>query len=408
MAILNRIVNILILLLVIAAGVFSYMLFGKRESLTKGMESMAAAISNTAATLDDGGASGTKAAGSLKKADLDHKKDFSALLPKLNDTAKEIVRQRNDLAKALAQTGRELGAKNVKEASLRRVDNFAGECKNLQSAVKAYKDNANGVKNQFVAIGRSLKADVKMADLDGTGYREASQKIQDKAETLRKESDTTAGDIAYAKNRLGVSIGKYSTNTSKFWREAVDKRAKDIQKINSERGKFERLSKSQEKEISKLKEEKKALEDQVKTKDKEIARQLKIITDDGKKPEPALKLMPDSPECYKEVRGTVQYVNREYGFVQIDIGKDYQIEQEYGVMKNIVSFPLQPGLTMTVSRGSGENAEIVATILVKTVNKNNSICNVIKGNVADIREKDHVFFSSEDMAAIPAALSKGK
>ena len=118
--------------------------------------------------------------------------------------------------------------------------------------------------------------------------------------------------------------------------------------------------------------------------------------------------MPDSPECYKEVRGTVQYVNREYGFVQIDIGKDYQIEQEYGVMKNIVSFPLQPGLTMTVSRGSGENAEIVATILVKTVNKNNSICNVIKGNVADIREKDHVFFSSEDMAAIPAALSKGK
>ena len=408
MAILNRIVNILILLLVIAAGVFSYMLFGKRESLTKGMESMAATISNTAATLDDGGASGTKAAGSLKKADLDHKKDFSALLPKLNDTAKEIVRQRNDLAKALAQTGRELGAKNVKEASLRRVDNFAGECKNLQSAVKAYKDNANGVKNQFVAIGRSLKADVKMADLDGTGYREASQKIQDKAETLRKESDTTASDIAYAKNRLGVSIGKYSTNTSKFWREAVDKRAKDIQKINSERGKFERLSKSQEKEISKLKEEKKALEDQVKTKDKEIARQLKIITDDGKKPEPALKLMPDSPECYKEVRGTVQYVNREYGFVQIDIGKDYQIEQEYGVMKNIVSFPLQPGLTMTVSRGSGENAEIVATILVKTVNKNNSICNVIKGNVADIREKDHVFFSSEDMAAIPAALSKGK
>ena len=408
MAVLNRIVNILILLLVIAAGVFSYMLFGKRESLTKGMESMAAAISNTAATLDDGGASGTKAAGSLKKADLDHKKDFSALLPKLNDTAKEIVRQRNDLAKALAQTGRELGAKNVKEASLRRVDNFAGECKNLQSAVKAYKDNANGVKNQFVAIGRSLKADVKMTDLDGTGYREASQKIQDKAETLRKESDTTASDIAYAKNRLGVSIGKYSTNTSKFWREAVDKRAKDIQKLSSERGKFERLSKSQEKEISKLKEEKKALEDQVKTKDKEIARQLKIITDDGKKPEPALKLMPDSPECYKEVRGTVQYVNREYGFVQIDIGKDYQIEQEYGVMKNIVSFPLQPGLTMTVSRGSGENAEIVATILVKTVNKNNSICNVIKGNVADIREKDHVFFSSEDMAAIPAALSKGK
>ena len=69
---------------------------------------------------------------------------------------------------------------------------------------------------------------------------------------------------------------------------------------------------------------------------------------------------------------------------------------------------LQKGHAHNVRRGSGENAEIVATILVKTVNENNSICNVIKGNVSDIREKDHVFFSSEDMAAIPAALSKGK
>ena len=60
MAVLNRIVNILILVLVITAGVFSFMLYSKRENLTKGMKNMADAINKTAATLDRGSGTNTK------------------------------------------------------------------------------------------------------------------------------------------------------------------------------------------------------------------------------------------------------------------------------------------------------------------------------------------------------------
>ena len=405
MAILNRIVNILILVLVIAAGVFSYMLFDKRESLTGGMKEMAKAVAQTAGTLDDGGASGTKAANTLKVSELDHKKDFKSLLPTLNKTAGEIVAQRNDLAKTIVQAGKSLSV-DVKVDSLKLVDNSKNEVGKFLTGVENYKRNTEGVKSAFVKIGEKVGAGVKKSDLSGEGYNLASDKIMAKVDVINKESRITKTDIAYAKRVLGVAGNNYSTNTSKFWKEAVDKRAKQIRDITAERNKFKNLSGKQEKEIAKLKEEKANLEAELKKTGKELANRIKIITDDGKKPEPALKLQSDSPECYHYVKGSVEYVNREYGFVQIDIGKDYTIEQEYGVMKNIVRFPLQAGLTMTVTRGSGENAEVVGTIFVKTVNENNAICNVIKGSVSDIREKDTVFFSPADIARIPAAVKR--
>ena len=100
------------------------------------------------------------------------------------------------------------------------------------------------------------------------------------------------------------------------------------------------------------------------------------------------------------------YVNEEYGFVQINIGKNYVIVQEYGTKKNNVHFPMQSGLRMTIARGTGENVVPVAKILVKTVNDESSICNVVEGAVAEINVGDDVFFNKDDRAVIPAAKIK--
>lgn len=431
MAILNRIVNILILLLIIAAGVFSYMLFQKRESLTKGMKDMAGAIANTAKTLDDGGASGTKAANNLKPADLDHKKDFKKVLPDLDKTAREIVAQRNSLAKSIETASRTLGASGVKSVALRRVDNYEGECKKFQGAVRSFKENSDGVKRAFVTVGNTVNARISVSELEGTGYTVAANKIKAKVTEIRNEHNTVMRDMGYIKGKLGVAGRNYSTNTARFWRAEVDKRAEAIRKIVRERADYKRLSENQAKEIEKYKKllagdgkenersariaslrndlnqnkiGKGGIFQLVSDQKGRIDHLEQVITDDGKKPMPALQLKPDSPECYKEVRGSIEYVNNEYGFVQINIGKNYMIVQEYGIKKNNVHFPLQAGLTMTVVRGSGDTAEFVAKILVKTVNADNAICNVIKGNVSDIKVKDKVFFSDEDIAGIPAAL----
>lgn len=402
MAILNRIVNILILLLVIAAGVFSYMLFDKRESLTRGMKDMAQAISGTAKTLDDGGASGTKAANNLKETDLDHKKAFKNVLPELNKTAREIVNQRNSLARSIEKAGKTLGATGVKSASLRLVDNYENECKKFQNAVEAYKENADGVKSAFVSVGRNVGANLKASELEGEGYKDASKKILAKVNDIRNENSTIVRDMDYIRNKMGVS-SRYSTNTARFWREAVDKKAREINTVKAERAKFKVLSERQAREITQLKKTIEARDRSIEDHKGRIDHLEQVITDDGKKPMPALQLKADSPECYREVKGSIEYVNEEYGFVQIDIGKNYVIVQEYGVKKNNVHFPLQSGLTMTVIRGSGESTEVVAKILVKTVNADNAICNVIKGRVSDIRVKDRVIFSDEDIAGIPSA-----
>lgn len=402
MAILNRIVNILILLLVIAAGVFSYMLFDKRESLTRGMKDMAQAISGTAKTLDDGGASGTKAANNLKEADLDHKKAFKNVLPELNKTAREIVNQRNSLARSIEKAGKTLGATGVKSASLRLVDNYENECKKFQNAIEAYKENADGVKSAFVSVGRNVGANLKASELEGEGYKDASKKILAKVNDIRNENSTIVRDMDYIRNKMGVS-SRYSTNTARFWREAVDKKAREINTVKAERAKFKALSERQAREITQLKKTIEARDRSIEDHKGRIDHLEQVITDDGKKPMPALQLKADSPECYREVKGSIEYVNEEYGFVQIDIGKNYVIVQEYGVKKNNVHFPLQSGLTMTVIRGSGESTEVVAKILVKTVNADNAICNVIKGRVSDIRVKDRVIFSDEDIAGIPSA-----
>ena len=63
MRIVNRIVNILVLIFAITAAVFSYLLFEKREKMIDGWEKMANAISQSAKALDE--KSGTKLSSEL-------------------------------------------------------------------------------------------------------------------------------------------------------------------------------------------------------------------------------------------------------------------------------------------------------------------------------------------------------
>ena len=128
MVILNRVMNILILLATIAAVVFSYLLFSKREKLVNGWAQMASAITTAAKTLDDGGASGTTAVKDLPDAKLKHTNydELGQVLPKLKDNIAKVITQRNDLSKSMQDAAKTLSIAGV-------------DSKNIKS-VKAYKD----------------------------------------------------------------------------------------------------------------------------------------------------------------------------------------------------------------------------------------------------------------------------
>ena len=154
MAVLNRIVNILILVLVITAGVFSFMLYSKRENLTKGMKNMADAINKTAATLDRG--SGTNTKNKLAGDALGHKNgpDFKGALKELDNAAGKVISQRDALAQSIAVAGKTLGGSTLNKDALMRVDGYDAQCKEFSKTVKDYKAKADGVRNEFVSVGK--------------------------------------------------------------------------------------------------------------------------------------------------------------------------------------------------------------------------------------------------------------
>ena len=102
MKVTNIVLSILILLLSVAAAVFSYFLFEKRSQFVTGWGKMAQTINTSAAELDKG--SGTRSASELTFAALSHENyaNLDSLLPKLPAQSKKIINERNNLARALA------------------------------------------------------------------------------------------------------------------------------------------------------------------------------------------------------------------------------------------------------------------------------------------------------------------
>ena len=95
----------------------------------------------------------------------------------------------------------------------------------------------------------------------------------------------------------------------------------------------------------------------------------------------------------------IEYIDKEYGFVTINIGKNYSFVQRYGIKDNHVVFPLHSGKVMTVVRNPESNNPLfIAKIVVSRVDDNSSICNLVSGKVDLLQEGDSVFFTDEDIA----------
>ena len=97
MVILNRIINILILLAAIAAAVFSYLLFSKREKLIDGWSQMANAVNATAKVLDkDSGTNYSTTDLTAEKLGHANYDNLGSNLKKLNEAVTKVRDQRND------------------------------------------------------------------------------------------------------------------------------------------------------------------------------------------------------------------------------------------------------------------------------------------------------------------------
>ena len=406
MVILNRVINILILLAAIAAVVFSYLLFSKREQLVNGWGQMATAINSAAQTLDDAGASGTSAARDLAADKLKHTnyEQLGQILPKLKDNVSKVIAQRNDLSDNIQKAAARLSIQKVNTKDLKNVAAYKDQERIFLSGVEQFRSNRDKISQSYASTFSRFGASVSPAKLNNpstidTEVNKGNMKVTD---ALNRKS-TYESSIARMSRAIGVTSPRLS---GPAYRAELDKTVKAVQAKNNEFKKTQNLLAQEKKKTrdltNKLAQRDRAynnLKNQHLSSNREISRLKNILNKDNTLKIPDKLLTSSDPECYKFVRGIIEYIDKEYGFVTINIGKNYSFVQQYGIKENRVVFPIQSGKVMTVVRNPDSvNPLFIGKIIVSRVEANSSICNLVSGSADLLREGDSVFFTDEDIA----------
>ena len=398
MVILNRIINILILLAAIAAVVFSYLLFSKREKLVNGWGQMATAISTAAKTLDDGGASGTLAAKDLAEDKLKHTnyEQLGQVLPKLKDNISKVIAQRNDLSSNIEKVATTLLIPKVNAKDLKNINAYKDQERLFSNGVEQFLANRDKISSEYTKTFKKFGVSISPAELNdsnrtATAITKGNMKVND----FVSRKNTYEKFILTLAKAIGVQAPKISNPA--YVKElnkliaAINIKNRDLKTAKQKVAKLEKENKS-------LKQKMAAAGNDIKRFKAQIREKEDIISKNGEKPPQEKYLKAGDPDCYKYVLGVIEYVDKDYGFVTINIGKNYYIMQPYGDIKNYVPYPLKKGIVLTVVRDfNSTNPLFIAKIVVTKVDDTSSVCNLISGKPELIQEGDFVQIKEEDV-----------
>lgn len=405
MALLNRIINILVLLAAIAAVVFSYLLFSKREKLVDGWAQMAKAINTAAKTLDDGGASALSAAKDLPEDKLKHSNydQLGQVLPKLKDNVSKVVVQRNELSQAMHDAAKTLAISGVDSKNLKSVTAYKDQERIFTKGVNQFRSNRDALSKEYVRTFKQFDADVAYTDLiNPDKFRSAIAKGNLKVQDVVDRKKTFSSYLTKIAKAAEVSVPQVS---GKAYKTELDITVKAVREKTSELKTAKKqlaAEKRKNKDLTqKLAAQRKSMQDLnriKKSKEKEIQRLTNILNKDNTIKLPEKMLTSKDAECYKYVRGIIEYVDREYGFVTVNMGNNYSFIQQYGIKPNRVAFPMSPGKVLTVVRDpDSANPLFIGKVTISKVDDNSSICNLISGKIDMIQEGDSVLFTEEDI-----------
>ncbi|MBQ9336906.1 MAG: hypothetical protein IJS14_06390 [Lentisphaeria bacterium] len=406
MAILNRIINILILLAAIAAVVFSYLLFSKREKLVDGWAQMAKAVNTAAQTLDKD--SGTTFATDLAPEKMAHTnyENLGQVLPKLNEAATKVRDQRNDLAQAVIDACVTLVVPNVKIEELKNVKNYKSQVSAFQSGVKKFRENRDKLAESIIQLLElmDVRGVTKKQLTDPKSYSVVIGTAKDRAKIFAKRVETYEYYLKEFNKAMGFGALKNLRDDSykPILEDALGKfkkAKKEADKAKSDLKSALNKIKSLEAQIKKLNAKLSETNDQLRQRESYIKHMEKILTMNGslKLPEKLLTAA-DKRECYPYVRGTIEYVDSEYGFITINIGSSYVFVQKYGTRENPVHFPLEKGKIMTVVRDpDSATPTVIGKVYVARVEEKISVCNLIGGHPELYKAGDAVIFTVDDI-----------
>ncbi len=412
MAMFNKIMNVLVLVLSVCAVVFGFFLFEKRDELRNRGDKMAKVINTVSATLDRN--SNTEIAKLLVpgKLELDSEKDAAAtnnlkislyhdnyknletVLRPFQDQANLIMTQRDILGITLNNVMITLEvpqADNFASINFQHVDRYEDTRTELLGVVKKVNDRDNALVRQIAdsakVIGFTLDPD-SLKNLDD--FNTPLQDFDTKVSELKTRSDAYASHIESVCRILEISSPSLEGSD---YAESLTTARTGVQDVKDE---FEATKVDLRNTKQKLAETETRLNQEIEKVAKleaEVVKHLATIDDllgrtaDGRSAEASKDTLVNMLE------GNVLRVNKKWDFVVIDLGR----EAEKNVMirgtkekPTPVTVALPEGKVMDIARGN----RFLGQIKITRVNDNCAIGDIIGDTKqGDIETGDRVFFA---------------
>ena len=396
MKVANIILSILIFLLAATSAVFSYFLFEKRSMFITGWDKMAKSINANAIELDKD--SGTSLAKELTPAALSHEKfdALDTLLPKLAKQSSDIIKQRNFLGEGLQVIGKTLGVSNLPTAEkFRSLDTYSPSRNIIINAANKTVNDRNRIYNQLATISRNqLATQINVAQLRNgnsaslTNFDKALNLVKKRRQNYEANLNVIAGYASTAK--LKPAENTYAAS-AKSIADSVRKLRDEKNQAKNQLTKVNNLLKAEQNKLKKEKALTKSLNNRIAALNRDINGYKKALGLVSKKaPTP---WDDGSVEARKKMTGKIVEVNKEYGYVVLDLGTETVVIQQIGNRRNEINPKVHKGMALIVARGDlGGKSQQVGRLVIDEVGTRCSIANIVVGG-QDLQVGDSVYWT---------------
>ncbi len=410
MGMFSKILNVVVLSLAVAAVFFAKQLHEKRVQLVDRGDQMATVIAKTAEVLD--AKSGTTVASDLTTKALNHGKysELKGLLPKLTTQATNVITQKNTLGAGLREVASTLEVEDYADADFQNTSQYLAKKDELVETVGKIQGRNNGIIDGVIVVGSKIGLTIDRASLKGYDtYTGEINQIANKTAEIKTKSDTLGVHAGAIASILEVSSPKLSGDY-----------ASSLKKTEGEVQSFKDKSVKTKSDLASAKVDIKQLKSDVVAEQAKVAEAQKLVkkanTETAKVKKALEKLVenmdpadivfyePGQAQTLGLVRGEITGVNKVYGFVTIDIGKETEVTQRIGPkkIKRTITCGLPVGKKLTVCRTleNGEKA-FIAEVETIQVNAKRTFANIcLSPKAGDIKMGDMVFFSRQALAEI--------
>lgn len=413
MGTLNRIVNIVVLVLAVVAVVFGTLLFKKRDELRNRGDKMAIAINAVASNLDKNSETDyTKALDPSRLELVPEKPGFAAenakkslyhnnyanlenVLGPFKTQSQAIVLQRDILGTTLKQVADTLEIpETFAPTQFQSIQTYDETKSKLVGYVAKVNDRDNALIDQIArsagVIGFSVQGEA-LKNLDD--YAGPLGEFGTKVEALKKRSDTYGSHITRicqilelsAPSLLGEDYASSLTNVETAVRGVKD----EFERTKVELADTKRQLEETRDRLRQTEEKYAQLEAQY----AKVKKELESILGGGHEEDPGRG---GPAQFVKKLKGTVIEVNRKWDFVVIDLGSENKMTVPAGKDKTReIVVPLPQNWVMTAARDDN----FLAKLKIIRVNQNCAIADILpEQRKSDIQVGDQVYFGDDALS----------